>query len=103
MLRLATPPQLEPFRSCKRKVLKSYDESKEQTLKLSLYKALTPVLAFIILGIMATGMVEIIRLRMEWIEEKRMFMGGMVKHSRLVRERDRLELSRCVPMASSTW
>merc|ERR1719240_1652307 len=59
-------------------VLKTYDESKEQTLKLNFYKALTPVFAFLILGAMVAGMIEIMELRMYWIEHKRKFFGGAV-------------------------
>jgi hypothetical protein len=59
-------------------VLKSYDESKEQTFKLNFYKSLTPVLAFLVLGAMAYGMIEIMSLRMYWIEHDRKFMFGKV-------------------------
>jgi hypothetical protein len=59
-------------------VQKSYDESKEQTMKLNLIKGLTPVLSAVVLGVMVYGMVEIMALRMYWIEHDRKFMFGMV-------------------------
>jgi len=59
-------------------VLKTYDENLEQTLKLTFYKMLTPIFAIIVLVTMAYGMVELMALRMQWVEEKRKFMFGAV-------------------------